>query len=857
MKELGYVCLRCRVGLLAASRTRASCQPTLSSNRYTTAAAPDTPSRHDASEPARPNDSALPPTLRAKREAKPQSMVATRARRGNGTSADGSSSMAVFNSVVNSPKKIPAPANPDPSAESPTASSWLVKDVAKLQDMIERHGRTATDSFTFFEQLIYPQLVEAGDSVPAFVVNQLDNIFMRRLCLEKIQNLEPAKLPTVTRISEILLQLGILRPPVWSSLMLSLLQRICQLSTSPTEYTSIQAYETAMAQRDVLLQDLTGAWAPFLSLRTSDPSLGDQAQPDPSLLHAAKPRYQPLQKKVAALYPQFSWQNMLNPTLVVLATHLLLTEPVSQTRSIGEQASQFTQIMSGPLTESRPPVVRDFKYTLERYPELCKYLESRLVDHNKSHTSSKSISTWKSGSPDIITNVQHQLELAVRARNLEDMKKAWENFWGDEDVPDAARAAELAKHPKTFDHFILAFMGIRQSALAITVWDRIQKIGVKPTIRTWTAMIQGCANARKPDGIKTVWDRLVKSGVKLDTTAWTARISGLIVSGDPDGGIRALDEMAQRWRDRADPSNASLAVQPTIEPVNAALVNLLRLERLASARKVLTWAAKQSISPDIYTFNTMLRSIIRSGQTDEIAGVFAMMKAANIEADAATLTILLDDALANVGAQTPAQQVAIVTKIIADMRATGVHANMKMYAKMIYVLLQAGDATADAVKAVLAHIWGSGLELTSHIYTMLAEHYFARDPPDADAVTSLIDGRRLADNKSIDRIFWERVIRGYCYAGETDRAREIFDRNFRTGTAITFSTLHDLLQALLEAGQMQAAAELVVTAREIKEVDDHGREGKVQPRFWKHRFWHLANRHGLLGDELRAYAATL
>ncbi len=103
---------------------------------------------------------------------------------------------------------------------------------------------------------------------------------------------------------------------------------------------------------------------------------------------------------------------------------------------------------------------------------------------------------------------------------------------------------------------------------------------------------------------------------------------------------------------------------------------------------------------------------------------------------------------------------------------------------------------------------------------MLVEHYFSRDPPDIAAVTALLENRRLHANTDMDRVFWERVIKGYCQVGDTARALDIFDKINKPGLVITSSTLYELLLALVSAGEMESAAALVRSTREIRDAPE-------------------------------------
>ncbi|GAB1320698.1 hypothetical protein MFIFM68171_10908 [Madurella fahalii] len=858
MRELGTVCLRCRFRLLVTSRARAR-RGTLSYSTYNSAV--DEDQSHDADWHTRSTamlGQAWGRTTQT-RTARPAPSSSTQRR---SPSSRGTSSLAMFQNIVE--RQAQASATQAGSLYG-NASVELVKDVARMQTMLEREGATLEAAYAFFMETVYPQVTHAGRDVPQIIKNQIGTVLLDRLAVEKARVFDSPHLPSVTRITEIMVQLDVLRPIVWATLVLELIQHICRQSPSPNDYTSIENYESAIAIRNTFLRDLVGAWKVFAEQRflaegDIPVEYPEQRQPQSGSRPAdAKPQRRPtLWQAFGTMFPKYPPSTLLRPTCAAYATYKLLIDPFNRTRSVEQEAAPFLQIMKALIFQSRPPRPSDFSALLEAFPDI-RYMQSRKYAKDRGTAFLKPVSIPQAGSHDLRNTVHRQLGNAIRSRNLGTVQKAWLDFWGDAAKPDDAHIQELTKFPELFDYFILAYMTMRRPELAIRVWNNMEHIGIKPTIKTWNSMLQGCAKASNADGIRTVWQKLIASGTKLDTAIWTARIHGFFVSGDPDAGLRALDEMAKVWEARGNPANQAIAVQLTAEPVNAALAGLLRLERDADAKRVLAWAAKQGVEPDIYTFNTLLRPLLRRGDMAAVDELFDTMRSVNIHADVTTFTVMLEGTLTNIGNLDPAEQVALVRRILAEMKSAGIEANMQTYAKILYLLLrEGGDRANEPVKAVLAHIWRRGLELTSHIYTMLAEHYFSRDPPDAGAVTTLIENRRLHDNKDIDRVFWERVIKGYCHSGETERALDIFDRVFVSGTNITISTLHDLLRAVIESGEMEAAARIVEAAGRIGKADEHiaGSSGAAaatqaeKRRLFKHRFWHLAHQHGLLGEQL-------
>ncbi|KAL2259628.1 hypothetical protein VTK26DRAFT_6633 [Humicola hyalothermophila] len=881
MRELGRgsVCLRCQLQQLVASRANArrGVSRWNSTSSIAATAEDDTPgtsetqTQTESSNPRSIPDLGRPSNSRTPRT--PPSM----ARRP--PPPHRTPSLAMFQSIVET--RISRSGRENDAGAKGAASMELVKDVAKMQIMLEREGATLAAAYTFFEETVYPQIRDSGAAVPQIVKNQLAAVLLNKVVLEKSHDFESPDLPSVSRITEVMVELDIVRPGAWATLIIELIQRICRQSTLPDDYSSIEDYENAMARRDVLLRDLVGAWKAFGQQRSSargeeeeaEEEKGDEVEPKPSHTGSNPPKTT-LQKAFAAMFPQYLASTLHKPTAAAFATYKLLTDPFNRSRSIKEEAAPFLQMMKTLIFQSRRPRLQDFQRVLGSYPDLVQFLEPKKQVGGNGHFVLEGIAASEERSQNLGATIHRQLGQAIKGRNLGAVKRAWVDFWGEKPAPDASRIPDLVNCPEIFDYFILAYMMMGHPNLAIEAWNNMERIGIKATIKTWNSMLQGCAKAGNASGIHTVWEKAIASGIKFDTAIWTARIHGLFASKEPDAGLRALVEMAKVWADRENPVHSASAVQPSVEPVNAALAGLLRLGREADAKKVLTWAAKQGINPDIYTFNTLLRPLVRRGDMAAIDEVFATMRSVNIQADVATFTVLLEGALTGIGSLPPPQQVALVKRILSEMKSAGVEINMQTYAKILHLLLREGDRAGEPVKAVLAHIWRRGLELTSHIYTMLAQHYFSRDPPDAAAVTALIENRRLHENRGIDRVFWERVIKGYCAAGEVERALAIFDRVAAQGAAITFGTLHELLAALVAVGDGPAAARVVEVAARIGRVEEelgtggggygrgHGKSGTViesgggggggaeGKRYWRHRFWHLAYAQGLMGEEL-------
>ncbi|KAH8909612.1 hypothetical protein BR93DRAFT_924592 [Coniochaeta sp. PMI_546] len=853
MKKPSAVCLACRFRLLALHP--ATPRPPWQRAARSFGNAATATSTEPVDLPAR--TSAPKPKQKQKRPPKPDLRLERRAKKA-------AAALAVFKTVVDG--KDTADDGPTPSDSLATIE--LYKSVATLEEMLSKPEISTATCFQYFNSDIYARINRQHARIPRILRDRVGKTLMSQVSREKAANFEAKDLPSVTTISQIFLELGIFEPDTWAVLTTHLLEHICTVSTSPQDYTTIESYETAMARRDTLLHDLVGAWKmfnvpPFVAARTGDGAKAASAARLPSLdrRHVAhNSRRGKPHLSIASLFPHYDPRQLRMTIPAAIATYVLLVDPINRTnRVFRHEIAPFVDAMAAALLHNRPGR-EDLDSLYGQHPALLKYITERWSAVETQLDEQSKFQDTADGAEDsqgsqLTRKLHRQLGQAWNTWNPKVLNRAWEEFWGTYATPPDAKLKQCRENPELFNYFIMAYMAMRQPSRAIEVWNSMVSIGIEPTVKTWNSMIDGCKRANNMLGLKNVWSKLIASNMKLDPAIWTARVSGLIELGSPEEGLAALEEMARLWKENEKlplAERSPAAVKPSIEPVNAALAGLLRLQRLSSgaASGLLAWAAKQGIEPDIYTFNTLLRPLLKQGLDGEVQNLLRTMKKQNLEADVATFAILLEGALEDIGSQTPQEQIQTVNTFLRTMRDAGVTANMQLYAKMIHLLLQQGDRAEEPVKAVLAHIWGQGLDLTSHIYTMLADHYFTRSPPDTDAVTALIENRRLHDNKDIDRVFWERVIFGYCQVGDIARAMQIFDKMEKSGSKISHATLYELLLVLGRSGQTGSVVRVIDFAKKGKDQPDEERSGK-NPRFWQHRFWHLAEDYGFPREDLR------
>ncbi|KAM3070241.1 hypothetical protein ACMFMG_010078 [Clarireedia jacksonii] len=403
--------------------------------------------------------------------------------------------------------------------------------------------------------------------------------------------------------------------------------------------------------------------------------------------------------------------------------------------------------------------------------------------------------------------------------------------------------------PALYHQFILTFMGLRSPAQAIEVWNHMVENGITPDLGAWDAMLNGCKASKDANGLKEVWSRMISTGVKPDIQCWTSRISGLIWCRKIEDSIYALDEMGRLWLQAVRKRHPDIkvsqlqsvgpipeAVKPTIATVNAAVSGLLKQRQTEAAHRVLAWASKIGISPDVQTYNLLLQPLIREGRIDQVTKILKAMQAQDISPDAATFVAILEDVFRDAHNETPDQLKDIVKSVFAMMEEAGVEANLHTYNKIIYMLLQANPNDITPISAVMEHMASRDVQPNTHTYTMLATHYFTRQPPDLEAVRILIERARL-EVGTVDHIFWDRVIEGYAWAGDTATALRLLEKTESAKSYISWDTLRTLLMALIQNDEWELARELVRNTTKDRggpiSINEKGVEGQ-------HKFWELA-----------------
>ncbi|KAM3422793.1 hypothetical protein BST61_g275 [Cercospora zeina] len=346
-----------------------------------------------------------------------------------------------------------------------------------------------------------------------------------------------------------------------------------------------------------------------------------------------------------------------------------------------------------------------------------------------------------------------------------------------------------------YEHMLLATLSMRDTKTAVEIWHHMLQLGIKPTTKTYTAMMRGAQNARDATGMQAFFYRMRQAGLQPDEYTWSIRIFGLFKLRSVRAGMEALKDMGREWftaakaKAESDPEfkkqlrgNTNLVAEllrrypgpvdgvprPNLEVMNSAMSALAAI-RPEEVPKVFSWGRSFGIEPDLATYNTLISVSMQTKRAEDALAVLRQMQQRGIEADTTTWTVLLSSLfdegfLDNLSKE--AQQAKVIGFIDAlvdkDSGLPGI--NSMGYALIIDRLIKHYD-NHPAAAAVFAHMTSHGHRPTTHIYTILMMSYFDRRPqPDFAAIERLwrqVQDQGEGSMAAVDVTFFDRMIEGY------------------------------------------------------------------------------------------------
>ncbi|PSN74222.1 hypothetical protein BS50DRAFT_10909 [Corynespora cassiicola Philippines] len=458
--------------------------------------------------------------------------------------------------------------------------------------------------------------------------------------------------------------------------------------------------------------------------------------------------------------------------------------------------------------------------------------------------------------------VKEQLFIARIARAIlaQSNVPAIERLWAEVLRAYTIKDGRPAIPQSIYNIFLSGYLKMYQAPRSVEVWNHMVAHGVKPDVKTWTAMLEGCGKARDEAGLEAVWSKMLAAGIEPDNYAWTTRIHSLAAIRRINTAFRAMDEMGKRWlaaeqairiQDQSGKRSASLmkATNPTTKPsitiVDAAISgiaaapekNISYDRKIGFIQKILQWASNFQIKPDVRTYNLLIKVYMSGGNYAVVPKLLKQMELEGIEADIATYTMLINAAFENQQFShfSEAEQTQHILELFSDLEAAGLKLNAYVYSSIIDRLLKHHN-NVSAVRTVLSHMAAKGMIPSPHIYTSLFTFYFQQTPPNIAAIDSLWTQINQTPGVETDRHLFDRLIEGYAGVGEVGKMMAVLTQMSSHGKLPSWTALTSVVQTLLEARDHERARRVI---RDVQFGQGVAKGGITGGQFGQRDFYNL------------------
>lgn len=725
-------------------------------------------------------------------------------------------------------------------------------DVAKAHTVrILRRLRNqgVNDAWGLFERTYTSADCEALTTPSTIDIRQInERRFFGNVLTQVLKNFcEGQGEPTVTptRVLFKYEQLGIAPPGLWVRDAIEPLTHQVMLAANGASKT---------LQRDLpsLLFELISVWRLFFQCKGT----GNDA------LEAISPEWNiPAVDAIPHVFPSDDFNYRLqdfhpkaigSPTLGFCAIYMFnLSAAINANESLKTQAAPFLDLLTRVLSGSRANSVLKhvaFSKVFQTLPqqvqvEITKEIESApktALSALGRQLPNSDAKPHRPGRAHVTTDLESfNLRAIARAVESKTSPVVLEGHW-KRIVRDYTQNGKTSIPPSIYNAFLSGYLILRQAPRSVEVWNHMISHGVKPQLPTWVAMLTGCEKAKDLDGFNAMWQRMMSAGIEPDAYAWTTRVHGLMTFRQIDLGLRALEEMGNRWRSAETvrtaapsnsrnskgaknlPANAKLVnncTKPSVEVVNGAISGIVQLpqnariqqqKRVDYVQKILRWGTQFGIMPDTYTFNILIQLYLNADDHATAFKVLKQMEQSGLQPDISTHTMLITAAFQNgsLDGLSEQDQASRLIKMFEELEAGGLRLNNYVYATAIDRLLKQYNSH-NAVRALIDHMRSRNLAPTAHVYTSLITYYFQQNPPAMQAVDSLLQQIFDSPHTDTDKVLFDRTIEGYAQHGEVGKMMSVLTRMSKNGKHPGFQALTAVIRALVAAGDVDRARFIV------------------------------------------------
>ncbi|KAI0034257.1 hypothetical protein K488DRAFT_45841 [Vararia minispora EC-137] len=231
---------------------------------------------------------------------------------------------------------------------------------------------------------------------------------------------------------------------------------------------------------------------------------------------------------------------------------------------------------------------------------------------------------------------------------------------------------------QVFAQFITSFYRLRRLNTVERIWDDLTRLGHKPGVVVWTALIHGAGQRKGTEYAQHLWNSMIAAGVRPDIRSYHALISIYVHN-------KRMREATERLAELEASLQQSLPGpdEPSLEQLyNVMVFGYLQAKQHNDALALIERMKRQGPTPTVTTYNTLMAHYNRLGDYKAVSWVMKKIAAEGLQGDAYTYSTLLSALLA-VGKRDDA-----VKRVLNIMRKHDVQPNVVTYSTIIAHLLE-------------------------------------------------------------------------------------------------------------------------------------------------------------------------
>ncbi|KAH0435901.1 hypothetical protein IEQ34_026524 [Dendrobium chrysotoxum] len=247
------------------------------------------------------------------------------------------------------------------------------------------------------------------------------------------------------------------------------------------------------------------------------------------------------------------------------------------------------------------------------------------------------------------------LKTFVEANKFEEAEAVFQNLLNEERAsftPDQKmfhmmiymyrKAGNYSQARKTFSQ--MAEKGIPQSAVTFnslmsfetsykevsSIYDQMQRSGIKPDVVSYTLLISAYGKARREDEALAVFEEMLNAGVRPTRKAYNVLLDAFAISGMLQEAKTVFKSMR---RDKVSPDLCSYAT------MISAYVNASDMD---GAEKFFRRLKEDGLKPNVIVYGTLMKGYAKTNNIERVMRVYERMRMQGVESNQAIYTIIMD-----------------------------------------------------------------------------------------------------------------------------------------------------------------------------------------------------------------------